>query len=164
MNGILGGWNLSTITLLETGPYLTPTMSVAYDQTNADPEAAGIEVVRPDRVGNPIPANRTRANYFNINAFALPPMNAGRVGNAGVGSLEGPDTAVVNAGLAKVMQLRENLHLRFEATFTNVLNHTNFAPPGTDISNLSSFGALTTAESAESAGNRTGQVALRVDF
>ncbi len=55
-------------------------------------------------------------------------------------------------------------NLRFEATFTNVLNHTNFAPPSTDISIPSSFGALTTAESAESAGNRTGQIALRLDF
>jgi hypothetical protein len=78
--------------------------------------------------------------------------------------LEGPDTAVVNAGLAKVIAIREGLHLRFEATFTNVLNHTNFAPPATDVSNASLFGALTTAESAESAGNRTGQAALRVEF
>ncbi|HEX4652001.1 MAG TPA: TonB-dependent receptor [Granulicella sp.] len=164
VNGVLGGWNLSTITLLETGVYLTPTMSVTNDQTNTDPSAAGILVVRPDRVGNPIPTSRTRANYFNINAFAPPPMNAGRVGNAGVGSLEGPGTAVVNAGLAKVMHIHDNLNLRFEATFTNVLNHTNFAPPTTDISNPSSFGALTTAETAESAGNRTGQLALRLDF
>jgi Carboxypeptidase regulatory-like domain len=164
MNGILGGWNLSTITLLETGPYLTPAMSVNQDQTNTNPSAAGTLLVRPDRVGNPIPANRTRANYFNFNAFAQPPMNAGRVGNAGVGSLEAPGTAVVNAGLAKVMQISDNMHLRFEATFTNVLNHTNFAPPSTDISVPSSFGALTTAASAESAGNRTGQVALRLVF
>jgi hypothetical protein len=164
VNGVLGGWNLSTITLLETGVYLTPTMSVTNDQTNTDPSAAGILVVRPDRVGNPIPTSRTRANYFNINAFAPPPMNAGRVGNAGVGSLEGPGTAVVNAGLAKVMHIHDRLNLRFEATFTNVLNHTNFAPPTTDISNPSSFGALTTAETAESAGNRTGQLALRLDF
>src|SRR5271156_612672 len=156
MNGILGGWNLSTITLLETGQYLTPMMSVALDQTNTDPAAAGTLVVRPDRVGNPIPANRTRANYFNINAFAPPPLNAGRVGDAGVGSLQGPGAAVVNGGLAKVMHIHDNLNLRFEATFTNVLNHTNFAPPSTDISVPSSFGALTTAETAESAGNRTG--------
>ena len=164
MNGILGGWNLSTITLLETGLYLTPTISVTNDQTNTDPSAAGIAVVRPDRVANPIPTDRTRATYYNINAFAPPPPNAGRVGNAGVGSLEGPGTAVLNAGLAKVIAIREGLHLRFEATFTNALNHTNFAPPATDVSNASLFGALTTAESAESAGNRTGQAALRLEF
>jgi hypothetical protein len=163
-NGILGGWNLNTITLLETGPYLTPTMSVSNDQTNTNPAASGITVVRPDRVGNPIPAHRTNANYFNINAFAPPPQGAGRVGNAGVGSLAGPGTVAVNAGLAKVMPIGENWSLRFEATFTNVLNHTNFAPPTTDISTPASFGALTTAQTAESAGNRTGQVALRLNF
>jgi hypothetical protein len=164
VDGILGGWNVNTITLLESGPYLTPTMSVADDQTNTNPAAAGIAVVRPDRVGNPIPANRTRANYFNIAAFAPPPPGAGRVGNAGVGSLEGPGTIAVAAGLAKVIPIREAMHLRFEATFTNVLNHTNLAPPATDISSPASFGALTTAQTAESAGNRTGQVALRFEF
>jgi hypothetical protein len=164
MNGILGGWNLNTITLLETGPYLTPTMSVSEDQTNTNPAAADVALVRPDRVGNPIPAHRTNTNYFDINAFALPPMGAGRVGNASVGSLEGPGTIAVNAGLAKVVPIRESIHLRFEATFTNVLNRTNLAPPVTDISTPSSFGALTTAQTAESAGNRTGQVALRLEF
>jgi hypothetical protein len=164
VNGILGGWNLNTITLLESGPYLTPTMSVSNDQTNTNPAAANVTVVRPDRVGNPVPAHRTNANYFNINAFGPPPLGAGRVGDAGVGSLEGPGTVAVNAGLAKVIPIRESMHLRFEATFTNVLNHTNFAPPATDISSPSSFGALTTAQTAESAGNRTGQIALRLDF
>ncbi|WP_158789852.1 carboxypeptidase-like regulatory domain-containing protein [Granulicella sp. L46] len=161
---ILGGWNVNTITLLESGPYLTPTMSVADDQTNTDPAAAGIAVVRPDRVGNPIPAHRTNADYFNIAAFAPPPAGAGRVGNAAVGSLEGPGTIAVAAGLAKIIPIHGNVNLRFESTFTNVLNHTNFAPPQTDISNTSSFGALTTAQTAESAGNRTGQVALRLVF
>jgi hypothetical protein len=164
LNDALGGWNLNTITLLESGEYLTPTMSVAYDQTNTDPAAAGITVVRPDRIGNPIPAHRTRTDYFNINAFAPPPAGAGRVGNATVGSLEGPGTEAVAAGLAKVVPIREGMHLRFEATFTNILNHTNFEPPVTDISSPASFGALTTATTAESAGNRTGQVALRLDF
>jgi hypothetical protein len=139
-------------------------MSVSNDRTNTNPAASAITVVRPDRVGNPIPAHRTNANYFNINAFAPPPLGAGRVGNAGVGSLEGPGTVAVNAGLAKVMPIGENWSLRFEATFTNVLNHTNFAPPTTDISTPASFGALTTAQTAESAGNRTGQVALRLNF
>jgi hypothetical protein len=163
VNDTLGGWNLNTITLLESGEYLTPTMSVAYDQTNTNPQAAGIAVVRPDIVGNPIPAHRTRNDYFNINAYALPPTNAGRVGDAGVGTLVGPGTAAVALGLAKVIPLREGMHMRFEATFTNVLNHPNFVPPATDISSAS-FGALTTENTAEGAGNRTGQLALRIDF
>ncbi len=164
LSNIFGGWNVNTITLLETGPYLTPTTSVSNDQTNTNPAAADVNVVRPDIVGNPIPVHRTNANYFNINAFANPPVGAGRVGTASVGSLEAPGTIAVNGGLAKAIALHENWNLRFEATFTNVLNHTNFAPPTTNISNPASFGALTTAQTAESGGNRTGQVALRLNF
>ena len=163
LNRALGGWSLNTITLLETGPYLTPTINPQFDQTNTDPELAG-SIVRPDIVGNPIPAHRTPSNYFNLSAFAPTPVGAARIGNAGVGILEGPDTVAVSAGLAKSMAIRENMHLRFEATFTNVLNHTNYAPPATNVSSPSTFGILQSQQTAENAGNRSGQLALRFDF
>jgi hypothetical protein len=163
LNAVFGGWSLNTITLLETGPYLTPTISCTFDQTNTDPVAAG-SVCRPDLVGNAIPANRTRGDYFNINAFAPTPAGAARIGDAGVGILEGPGTIAVNGGLSKVMQLSERLRLRFEATFTNALNHTNFAPPATNVSNPNTFGVLQSAQTAEYGGNRTGQLALRLEF
>jgi hypothetical protein len=70
----------------------------------------------------------------------------------------------VSAGLAKLIAVRDNWRLRFESTFTNVLNHTNYEPPATNISSQASFGVLTAAQRAESAGNRTGQIALRVEF
>jgi hypothetical protein len=163
LGSILGGWNVNTITLLETGPYLTPTDSVTADQTNTNPAGDG-SIVRPDRVGNPIPVHRSAAEYFDVTAFAHTPLNAGRVGNAVVGSLQAPGTIAVSGGLAKVFAIRESLHLRFESTFTNILNHTNYAPPATNISNPASFGVLTGAQTAENAGNRTGQVALRLEF
>jgi hypothetical protein len=163
VDGFLGGWNLNTITLLETGPYLTPSDSLSNDQTNTDPAGDG-SIVRPDRVGNPIPADRSPGNYFNLNAFAHTPLNAGRVGNAGVGILEAPGTIAVSAGLAKLIAIRESWRLRFESTFTNVLNHTNYAPPSTNISNQAAFGVLNAQQTAENAENRTGQVALRVEF
>jgi hypothetical protein len=163
VNGVLGAWSLNTVTLLESGPYLTPTISPNFDQTNTDPVMDG-SVVRPDLVGNPVPANRTSGNYFNLNAFAPTPMGAARVGNAGVGILEGPGTIAVNGGLSKTMVLREGVRMRFEATFTNALNHTNFAPPATNVSNPSTFGVLDAAQTAEYGGNRTGQLALRLDF
>jgi hypothetical protein len=72
--------------------------------------------------------------------------------------------SLVSGGLAKVFAIRESVHLRFESTFTNILNHTNYAPPATNISNPASFGVLTAAQTAENAGNRTGQVALRLEF
>jgi Carboxypeptidase regulatory-like domain len=163
LNRALGGWSLNTITLLETGPYLTPTINPQFDQTNTDPELAG-SIVRPDIVGNPIPTHRTPSNYFNLSAFAPTPVGAARTGNAGVGILEGPGTVAVSAGLSKLMAVHENLRIRFETTFTNVLNHTNYAPPATNVSNPGTFGILQSQQSAENAENRTGQVALRFDF
>ena len=95
---------------------------------------------------------------------SLPPTNAGRFGNCGVGILQGPGMIDVDAGLAKQFQIKEHLRLRFEATFTNVLNHTNFAPPALNVGNPSTFGVLDAALPQGQGGNRTGQLALRFDF
>jgi hypothetical protein len=70
----------------------------------------------------------------------------------------------VDAGLAKQFQIGERFHLRFEGTFTNILNRTNFASPATNISNPNTFGVLQSALPQGAGGNRTGQLALRLDF
>jgi Carboxypeptidase regulatory-like domain len=159
---LLGGWDLTTVTLLESGPWLTPTISSSADQSNTNAEGRET-IVRPDAVSNNYYAGQSRAAYFNVKAFAPTPVNAGRIGNAGVGILQGPGTAAVSLGVAKQFHIYEKFNGRFETTFTNVLNHTNFAPPATAIDN-SQFGALTAPQTAENAGNRTGQAALRIDF
>jgi hypothetical protein len=162
-NLLIGGWEASTVTLLQTGPWLTPTISPTVDQSNTD-IANRATVLRPDCVGNPVPANRTVGEYFNIAAFVPTPTNAGRIGNCGVGILEGPGTIAVSAGLGKTFVLNERLKIRFESTFTNVLNHTNYAPPAVDISNPQTFGALQSDQTSANGGPRTGQLALRLDF
>jgi hypothetical protein len=162
VNGALGGWNINTVTLIQTGPYLTPTVSTTEDQSNTGIIGRGGITPRPDAVGNP---NISSGDVlWNINAFAPTPAGAGRIGDAGVGVLEGPGTIAVSAGLSKIFPVRESVRFRFEATFTNVLNHTNFAPPASDISSPSTFGVLQSAQTAGQGGNRTGQLALRLDF
>jgi hypothetical protein len=160
---VVGGWNINTVTLLETGPWLTPSISPSLDQSNTDVVNRGA-YARPDVVSNAYYKGQSRTAYYNLAAFAAPPANAGRFGNAGVGILQGPGTAAVSLGLAKVLPITETVRLRFESTFTNVLNHTNFAPPATQIDNTATFGQLTAATTSENAGNRTGQLALRLDF
>jgi hypothetical protein len=187
LNGFIGGWSLNTITLLETGPWLTPSISqggcelstaqqsanggcvtasgvqATNDQSNTNVVNRGA-YLRPDVVSHDYYKGQSRAAYFNPAAFSATPVGAGRFGNAGVGFLQGPGTESVALGLAKVTSITEGVRLRFEATFTNVLNHTNFAPPATQIDNLSTFGQLTAATTAENAGNRTGQLGLRLEF
>jgi hypothetical protein len=67
-------------------------------------------------------------------------------------------------GLAKTFTVHEGVRMRLEATFTNLPNHPNFAAPAVDISSPATFGKITSVQSAENSGNRTGQVALRIDF
>ena len=162
MDTFLGGWDLNTVTLLESGPWQTPSISQALDQSNTNVQNRGA-YARPDQVSNHFKQGRSRAAYFNAAAFGATPAGAGRFGNAGVGILEGPGTKTVALGVAKNFHITEGSHIRLETTFTNVLNHTNFAPPSTQLL-TSGFGALTAATTAEGAGNRTGQFALRYDF
>ena len=158
----LGGWDINTVTLVESGPFLTPTISPGSDQSNTNVANRGA-FARPDQVSNNFTANRSRAAYFNPAAFQPTPANAGRFGNAGVGILQGPGTKTVSFGVAKQFRVTDNSHIRFESTFTNVFNHTNFAPPVTAV-DQSTFGQLTAPTTAENAGNRTGQFAVRYDF
>jgi hypothetical protein len=182
---VLGGWDLTNVTLLETGPWQTPSISAGgcqvasnadgscptvgngqpqtNDQSNTNVANRGA-ILRPDAVSTHYYTGQSRAQYFNLAAFSATPVGAGRFGNAGVGILQGPGTAAVSLGLAKTFAITERVHGRFETTFTNVLNHTNFALPATVVDSPSTFGALTAPQTAENAGNRTGQVALRVDF
>ena len=162
-NTVLGGWELTTVTLLETGPWLTPSISDSYDQSNTDVVNRGA-YLRPDQVSRNLYSGQSHAQYFNLAAFSPTPVGAGRFGNAGVGILQGPGTAAVSLGLAKVFPLTERVRMRFESTFTNVLNHTNFAPPATQIDVPETFGVLSAPQTAENTGNRTGQLALRVEF
>jgi len=164
LNGILGGWQLSNVTLIQSGPYLTPTFSAGLaDSANINTFNRG-SVLRPDQVGNGNINNPTPDGYFDINAFTAPPANAGRIGNAGVGTLVGPGTIAISGGLAKTFSLTERVKVRFETTFTNLPNHPNFAPPAVDVSTSATFGKTSTVQTAENAGNRTGQIALRLEF
>ncbi|MGA8501955.1 MAG: TonB-dependent receptor [Candidatus Sulfotelmatobacter sp.] len=184
-NAALGGWELTTVTLLETGPWLTPSISPGgcqvsplasgacptlsnglpetNDQSNTDVANRGA-YLRPDQISASLYSGQSHAHYFNLPAFSPTPVGAGRFGNAGVGILQGPGTAAVSLGLAKVFPVSERVRVRFESTFTNVLNHTNFAPPATQIDVPATFGVLSAPQTAENAGNRTGQLALRVEF
>ncbi len=166
VNGVLGGWQLSAIFLSQTGPFMTAVDSNPADSAANLNELYRGTVIRPDQIGpcnlsNPGP----NTGWFNLNSFVVTPQGAGRIGNAGVGTCVGPDTNVLSAGLSKVFALHERLRMRFEATYTNLLNHPNFLQPQSmDISSPSTFGITQTVQSAENGGNRVGQLSLRLDF
>jgi len=157
---LFGGWSVSTIALWQTGPYLTPITSSSYDPGNLNLVYRGA-FQRPDCIGDGNLSNPTVSQYFNAAAFVVQP--AGPVGNCRVGSLLGPGTVAIAGGLSKTFALGERWRVKFESTFTNLINHSNYAPPSTDVTS-STFGQITSVQTSENAGNRTGQVALRIEF
>jgi Carboxypeptidase regulatory-like domain len=110
----------------------------SYDPGNLNLSYRG-SFQRPDCIGNGDIANPARRSMFDINAFN--PIPAGPVGNCAVSGLEGPGTTTIAAGLSKTFHLSERFRMRFEDTFTNLLNHPNFAPPPTNVTS-SSFGIV----------------------
>jgi len=158
---IFGGWSVSTVSMWQTGPFLTPITSPSYDAGNLNLVYRGA-LQRPDCVANGNLAHPTVNEYFNIDAFN--PVPAGPTGNCRVGSLVGPGTVAIAGGLSKTFAIGEKARIKFESTFTNLPNHLNYAPPSTDVSSPATFGKITSVQTAENAGNRTGQLALRIEF
>jgi hypothetical protein len=158
---IFGGWSVSTITMWQTGPYLTPITSPSSDPGNLNLVYRGA-FQRPDCIGNGNLANPTPGDYFNINAFN--PAPTGPVGNCAVGSLVGPGTVAIAGGVSKTFAVGERVHVKIESTFTNLVNHFNYAPPAVDVSSPATFGKTTSVQTSENAGNRSGQFALRIEF
>ncbi len=185
---LVGGWQLSNILLLQSGTFLTATLP-NYD---IDPSGTGSGPIggasqRPDRVANGNTKLHNRNQWFNNAAFACPgqvgyaslapavgtgqtPCNVGvgsapigRFGTESTGDLTGPGTVSLSSGLSKSFLITEDLRLRAEGTFTNVLNHTNLADPQLDISQ-SNFGQITQSRGSDFGGNRTGQMSLSLEF
>jgi hypothetical protein len=181
LNGIIGGWQTSSIFLVQSGPWLTPLYS------SGDPSGTGSlfdgRPQHPDRVGAAYPTTQNSAQWFLASGFACPGGNCsaglnaanppiGRFGTSGVGILEGPGTINWDFGLSKSFSLTEHAKLRFEVSFVNVLNHVNlgipdmtFTDPNNPSTGLCGFSCITAAQGLyQFAGARTGQVSARIDF
>jgi hypothetical protein len=189
---LLGGWQLSSIFLWQSGPFLTPY----FGGGQGDPSGTGSGLAgnfqggaypgraqHADQVGSAKPSNQSRSNWINKASFVCPgnpawtpgtscttgsgsgpvPLPIGRFGNAPVGSIIGPGTVNLSTGLSKTFAITETVRLRAEGTFTNVLNHTNLADPALDISNPT-FGVITQARGSDFGGARSGQVSVRIEF
>ena len=78
-NGILGGWEISTITMLESGPFLTPRIGSGSDQSNTNATNRDL-ITRPDRIGNGNLPNPTPDHWLDITAFTPTPRVQGGLG------------------------------------------------------------------------------------
>ena len=177
---VFGGWQVSSIFTLQSGPFLTPTFA-GGDPSGTNAPSRGTQ--RPDRVGNGTLSNPTRDLWVDRRAFVCPGQAVGaqqfncslgtvpgrdaapiaRFGNSGVGIVKGPGTFGLNAAISKKFALTERVSMRLEGSFTNVPNWTNLGDPVSNIAD-SNFGRITGARGVDFGGGRTGQVSLRLQF
>ena len=168
-----GGGQLGGITIVQSGPFLTPTMQTV-DPANTN-ILTTIGQTRPDQRTDisPYAANRNAMQWLNPDAFPYKTLaigygtpnqiGIGRFGNAPVGGVIGPGTVNFSLSLMKSFALSEQAKFQFSVAAANVFNHRNFEPPNMQVDS-SGFGSITALQSAEGAGPRSLELSGRITF
>jgi hypothetical protein len=98
--------------------------------------------------------------YFNFASFSTPPLSPptgsttfSPYGNSPRNAVHGFPYWSLDMGLTKLFQIREHAKFQFRAEAFNILNHTNFNDPNTNVpntgaaltsANVGTFGQITT--------------------
>lgn len=159
VNGIVGGWELSSIFHVRSG--VPTTIVMGYDGAGV-----GSGQWRPNQVGDANSGtcpNGSRVHtincWFNTSAFATP--SSGTFGNVGRDTIYGPNWRTVDIALLKNFRLGflgEGGGLQFKVSATDVLNHPNIGLPDTNYSS-GGFGQISYANI-----NRQLQLGLKISF
>ncbi len=184
MNKLLGGWELTNVTILQSGPpfsvICTANFAPVFDtggnvvgNTGCDYNADGTNYDRPNTPGfGNSKSGLSRSDYltgiFACGGTALCgsvfPSPGLVEGNLGRNTFHGPGFANTDFSVIKNLKIPwfiggEGANLQFRTEFFNVLNRVNLTQVGTNIANLSNFGKSTGAYPA-----RDIQFALRIAF
>lgn len=173
---VAGGWQLSGIMLVQSGPFVTPVTGNV-----ADPSGTGVSTRannRPDwtgtSYGNLSGDAQTVAAWWDRSAFSIPGLGAngqalpnngaiGRFGYAAPGSLVAPGTTALSFKMQKRFAITERFYAQLEGSAANLTNTPNFGIPNRNVSQTQ-FGRVTSTQGVENAGSRNLQVGLRIGF
>jgi hypothetical protein len=175
IDALVGGWQLSGVTIFQTGPFLTPY------ESSTDPAGTNILTTETITRADLTPGRRIYSAHRTANAwlqapcpdqngvdqcdsaFSVPTANRGSFGTAGVGSVVGPGTANLSLSLVKDILLGGQRKFELGIAAANVLNHRNYEPPNMQV-DASNFGTVTALQTAEGAGPRNLELSGRFSF
>jgi len=142
---VLGGWQLSGITVAQTGTPFTVVNNTTYGDNAGVGNGVGTGS-RPDLVGNPFVVSAAQKQaidstsfgvlYYNPAAFAIP--TGLTFGNVGRDTLYLPGRLNFDFGLSKQFPINERTGFDFKWETFNLFNHTQFNSIDSDL-NDSSF-------------------------
>ena len=136
----LGGWQVNGIATVMTGTPFTVFDSNDVSEQGGAPEITGFSANRPNLVSgqNPNSGPKTTTAWLNASAFQRitpdPNSPVQQFGTAGRNIVQGPGYANWDFSAFKNIPVAEGKEFQFRAEFFNVLNHTNFRLPDSDIS------------------------------
>jgi hypothetical protein len=148
-DAFVGGWKLDGIVSAHSG---FPVTLNAQDVSNQAVRGG----TRPNRYKPLNFSGQSIDHWFGTgNTFCLTPgVNdgncvygvpaTGTFGNSGISTARAPGFKNLDLSLGKKFTVHEKQYFDFHADFFNVANHANFGPPGINISNPATFGAITT--------------------
>jgi len=124
---------------------MSGTPFTVFDSNDASlqggaPEITGFSANRPNLVAgqNPNSGTRTTTAWLNANALARvvqdPNSPVLQFGSAGRNIAEGPGYANWDFSAFKNIRVTESKEFQFRVEFFNILNHTNYRLPDSDIS------------------------------
>ncbi len=160
----LGNWQLNGIMTAMSGTPFTVFDSNDVSVQGTAPEITGFSANRPNVIGDPNSGPRTPAEWFNVSAFQQITQNPNspvqQFGDERRNAVDGPGYVNWDFSAFKNIRLTESKELQFRGELFNVLNHTNFRLPVSDISAPAGiFGSIQTDVSP-----RVIQVALKFLF
>jgi outer membrane receptor protein involved in Fe transport len=159
---VLGDWQINGIFTAMSGTPFTVFDSNDVSLQGQAPEISGFSSNRPNVIGNPNDGPRTAAQWFNVSAFQAivqdPNSPVQQFGNEGRNAVQGPGYVNWDFSAFKNIRLGESRQLQFRGELFNLLNHTNFRLPVSDIE------SPTFGEIQSDVSQRKIQVALKVLF
>src|SRR6202521_3215761 len=135
---VLGNWQLNGIVTAMSGTPFTVFDSNDVSLQGTAPEISGFSSNRPNVIGNPNSGPHTATQWFNVNAFQRIPQDPNspvqQFGNEGRNAVQGPGYVNWDFSAFKNIRVTESKEIQFRGELFNVLNHTNFRLPVSDIS------------------------------
>jgi hypothetical protein len=147
LEGVAGGWEISSKFRYQSGQYFTATGNSSIGNRRADYTGAEIDI------------DGDELKWFNTAAFTNPPDD--RRGTATVGQIEGPPFKQMDISMRKNFRFGGRFNLTPIVDVFNLFNTVNFAnfPDSSRDANNAAFGTLTSAQPA-----RSFQFGVRFDF
>jgi hypothetical protein len=159
--GVLGGWHVANIVILQDGPPFSVYTSQAYPRGDYNADGVNYDFPNAPVFGSNLRSSRRDFQDGVFTAADFPQPAPGVPGNLGRNVFTGPGFANVNTRLAKTFKvpgLGENTELEVIGEMFNTLNRVNLTGVSSDMASAT-FGKATT-----SSGPRSAQFGIRLSF